>query len=180
MKNLYLLSKCIALCNFTAFYVTTPTGILYSCQTRIYLSHIYAHCEDWCLGGEYLFQERLMLKTLYTFKKNYSLRSGWLSTNLQNHRQLFLIEEIAHNTTCWWLFCTKPHIELVFAPNTIFSCNCCKKHKVIITLFNSKLGDQFTTPDPSPNQLEHTKSIGTYRSLEATIYIIYLYISDKI
>jgi hypothetical protein len=79
------------------------------------------------------------------------------------------MEKIAYNTSCWCLFCTEPHVRLTFAPNTIFLCNCCKKQKIIISSFNSKLGDWSTTPGPSPNQLEHTKSVGNTDPLKAII-----------
>jgi hypothetical protein len=94
--------------------------------------------------------------------------------------QYHLCEEIAHNITCWELFCIEPWIKLILHQTPYFLVIVVKTTEIIISSFNSKLGDQFTTPGPSPNQLEHTKSIGTYRSLEATIYIIYLYISHKI
>jgi hypothetical protein len=41
--------------------------------------------------------------------------------------------------------------------------------KNIISSFNSKLEDWSTTPDPSPNQLEHTKSVGNTDPLKAII-----------
>jgi hypothetical protein len=73
------------------------------------------------------------------------------------------------------------HILNLFLHQTLyFLVIFAKNIEIIISSFNSKLGDLFTTPGSSPNQLEHIKLIRTYISLEATIYIIYLYIFDKI
>jgi hypothetical protein len=58
---------------------------------------------------------------------------GWLkqleSLDLSNNELSGEIEKIAHNTRCWCLFCTEPQVGLVFASNTTFACNCCKKHR---------------------------------------------------
>jgi hypothetical protein len=84
-------------------------------------------------------------------------------------------EKIAHNTTCWWLFCTKSHVILFFlASNTIFLCSFRRKHK------KSSLAPLTANYKTGPLHQIHYQINWTYRSLEASMYRVHPYVFDKI